>query len=118
MNDNYYDLPVLSDKRSTSFGYGSKLDFAKAKEGPAPNSYKIKSEFDNKQKGQTMGESRNNMEMHSILGNLPKTPGPGSYSTKTTLSEIKYSIRSKDKNGCKLFICFYYPIILLLLLLF
>ena len=102
MNDKYYNLPSLTDKRSAGIGYGIKLDFTKKySEGPSPNKYHIKSEFDLKEKkGITMGTGRDKMKMNSILGNMNQNPGPGNYHfNHSTLSDIKYTIRSKGNDG-------------------
>ncbi len=81
INDKIYNIPEATEKRATSFGYGQKFDIqkqAKVMNVPAPNSYNQASSFE-KGKGieYSMGVSRNNAKFNSILGNLPKNPGPG-----------------------------------------
>ena len=101
--DNFYDLPSTRQLRSAGFGYGSKFDFASlSKPTPPPNTYNIKSCFDlSKDRGKSMGTSRDKMKTNSILGIINKNPGPGTYELKSTLSDIKYSMRPETNNGCK-----------------
>ena len=73
------------------------------KKTPAPNKYEIKSIFDSKNSGKTMGTSRDRMKQNSILGNLNKNPGPGMYkSNPSTLSDIKYTMRPNTNGGCNI----------------
>jgi len=48
-----------------------------------------------------MGTSRDKMRRNSILGLMNKNPGPGTYELKSTLSDIKYSMRPSINSGCK-----------------
>ena len=93
--DNFYDLPSTRQLRSAGFGYGSKFDFASlSKPNPPPNTYNIKSCFElSKNTGKTIGTSREKMRANSILGLMNKNPGPGTYELKSTLSDMKYSMR-------------------------
>ena len=57
----FYDLPDTRATRTTSFGYSTKYDFTKAaSNNPPPNTYYIKSVFDNsgKKRGFSFGLSR------------------------------------------------------------
>jgi len=43
-NHKFYDLPKIGSNRSTSFGYGSKMDLSKnGRISPPPNTYSIAS---------------------------------------------------------------------------
>ena len=44
--DRFYDIPTTKSKRSTSFGYGNKIDLSLKNRTPAPGDYTIKSEFE------------------------------------------------------------------------
>jgi hypothetical protein len=58
----FYDLPDVKNNRSTSFGYGNKIDLAKANVvTPSPLNYTIHREFDSfreKKLGITFGAGR------------------------------------------------------------
>ena len=45
-NSKFYDLPQLKNSRTTSFGYGNKIDISKQLvKTPAPGTYLLKSDF-------------------------------------------------------------------------
>jgi len=100
--DNFYDLPSTKQMRSTGFGYGNKFDFASlTKPTPPPTTYNIKSCFElSKNTGKSIGTSRDKMRRNSILGLMNKYPGPGTYGLKSTLSDVKYSMRPSTNTGC------------------
>lgn len=58
----FYDLPDIKNNRSTSFGYGNKVDMARTNfNTPSPLNYTINGEFDsmkNKKGGITFGAGR------------------------------------------------------------
>jgi len=63
LNDNIYEIPSGKDKRSAGFGYGTKYNFTMSvKDTPAPNQYRIRTIFDSKDTGKTMGTSRDRMK--------------------------------------------------------
>jgi hypothetical protein len=55
----YYNVPNWLGKRAASFGYGKKTSFEDSRGVPAPDSYKIESDFVGKKKiGVSFGFSR------------------------------------------------------------
>lgn len=93
----------MKENRSAGIGYGSKYDFTKQqKKSPAPDEYKIKSNFElqqEKHRGFPFGVSRDSMSSTGILGNLNKyTPGPGAYESTNTLSKVSFSFRPKTNS--------------------
>ena len=48
--DIYYDVPNFRSRRSTSFGYGNKIDLTIKSPAPSPSRYTQPSAFDNPQK--------------------------------------------------------------------
>lgn len=73
--------------RSTTMGYGMKMDFTKSSfKRPAPNKYNIQGIFDlakAKHRGYSFGLGRENMKSCNFL-NLSSydMPGPGAYDNK------------------------------------
>lgn len=43
-----YALPPTSNKRATTFGYGTKVDFSISNNSPPPGSYTAQSDFEKK----------------------------------------------------------------------
>jgi|ETNmetMinimDraft_14_1059893.scaffolds.fasta_scaffold45742_1 hypothetical protein len=63
-----------------AFGYGTKSDFTKGPNYPAPNKYEKKSFIEKgreKRKGKTFGVSRSGMGNNNWQKRKFKTPGPG-----------------------------------------
>jgi hypothetical protein len=102
--------------RSAGFGYGNKSDFTKTdKYRPGPTNYEIDSCFErniNELKGVKFGYGREEAYKMGPLGNVNKSPGPGTYEFKETKSTLKFSLgdRTKAKSKqeykvfCKIFI--------------
>jgi len=60
--DIFYDLPSTRVLRSTSFGFGKKLDLANISCSPAPNRYSLHGDFEHekdKSRGFSLGLGRN-----------------------------------------------------------
>ena len=55
----YYTLPNISSKRATSLGFGNKASFEDIRGYPSPDKYKLKGEFEEKDKhGPSFGIGR------------------------------------------------------------
>ena len=58
----------MMSKRSTSLGYGKKLELTPIEKSPSPDKYRIESDFArNTKKGQTFGVSRCNFKANQML---------------------------------------------------
>lgn len=83
---------------------------------PGPDKYEIKGEIEQNTKkhrgyiikmnifiSYIFGVSREKMTSSGIMSNLNSSnPGPGKYAMKTTLSDIKFSMRPRYKNDSEL----------------
>lgn len=79
-----YDLPTTKSQRYTSFGYGSRCNFAKKQVAPPPGTYEPPSEFvkNPKNKAYSFGISYNSY--HKVYNENDRSPdkivpGPGTY---------------------------------------
>ena len=101
-----YDVAPLRSKRATSIGYGKKYDFSKAvANNPSPSNYEKPSIFDkNKRKniGKTFGVSRERMKVTGALVIKGNYPGPGQYKIGKKYNGLRYSMRAKTLNPCKI----------------
>ncbi|CAD8102310.1 unnamed protein product [Paramecium sonneborni] len=94
----FYDSQIRTSlgKRTCSFGFGIKFDFAKLTDKyiPPPTAYTIKS----KPKPVTkFGYGREETKAVGIYGNPNKNPAPNTYSLKDTFSNIKFSFGERTK---------------------
>lgn len=89
------ELPSTLEKRSTTFGFGKRMDLVNVtgKDAPSADKYTIPSCFDTEKKGPTMASSLRDQQNKS----RPKTPGPGAYDVASTICKDgpKFSFRAK-----------------------
>ena len=84
--------------RSTSFGYGDKIDIGKRNfVTPPPDRYQLESEFKSNNKvGITMAQGRSDVKTNDLFFQpLKNSPNPQSYSPKNADGSSKYSIHMK-----------------------
>ena len=96
-----YNIPSMMDKRGTSIGYGSKVDFTKKKSGRSEQIYNIPREFDLSRSGSpkyTFGLGRENCYLPGTK--IKNNPGPGNYSTTKPFGSdaCKFSLFSRRNN--------------------
>ena len=108
--DRFYNLPELKSNRSTSFGYGPKIDNSIKLTTPSPGEYIIKSEFEiSKNKGVSFRagwkEYKNLYQKEGYLNTLKvdqTLPGPGHYPKVELFGKegLKFTLKSrfKDRN--------------------
>lgn len=92
----YFRIRTSLGKRTCSFGFGIKFDFAKLTDKyiPPPTAYTIKS----KPKAVTkFGYGREETKAVGIYGNTNKNPAPNTYTLKDTFSNIKFSFGERTK---------------------
>lgn len=78
----FYDVPSTQTKRTTSFGYGNKIDLSKQYfQKPSPTQYDVKGDFDahDKKKGITISAGREIIKNNSAFEFDKNIPGPGQY---------------------------------------
>lgn len=88
-------------KRTCSFGYGTKFDFAKLTDKyiPPPTAYTLKTKTKPVTK---FGYGREETKSIGIYGLTNKNPAPNTYDLKSTLSHIKFSFGERTKAKRKL----------------
>lgn len=95
-----YDLPPVKSARAAGFGYGSKYDFTKEKNGnPPPNNYSLPETINpkNKKNAYSFGLSREAMLVTGgqYVGDK-NSPGPGAYDTREINKKIfAYSFKGR-----------------------
>jgi len=66
------------------------------KDIPPPGSYYLKSDFDDKKKGPSIGMSREEVKFNSLIeSGLTKNPGPGTYNMRTTIADRSFTMKGK-----------------------
>ena len=93
---NFYNLPSMRMKRSTSIGYGTKYDFTRDEKSKCPVFYNFKSDFDQKNPAgprYSFGLGRD--RMYRNFDN--SCPGPAKYNITKPFGKdgIKYTMRIK-----------------------
>jgi len=107
--DAFYSLPSTKMNRTTSFGYGLRVNIENVQRVPPPNIYKIPShfEFNSKKAYAYSFGTPSNTAPKAQLANHPNIPGPGSYNVLNPMGKesVKYTFRPRYKdlsNGFKL----------------
>ena len=64
---------------------------------PPPDTYYIKSEFDDKNRGPSIGGSRQEVKFNSVTEgvNHNKNPGPGTYNLGTTMNNRTFTMKGR-----------------------
>eukprot|EP00343_Euplotes_focardii_P006018 CAMPEP_0205813010 /NCGR_PEP_ID=MMETSP0205-20121125/17645_1 /ASSEMBLY_ACC=CAM_ASM_000278 /TAXON_ID=36767 /ORGANISM="Euplotes focardii, Strain TN1" /LENGTH=165 /DNA_ID=CAMNT_0053094623 /DNA_START=62 /DNA_END=559 /DNA_ORIENTATION=- len=110
MNQNIaYDLPTTKSRRSASFGYGGRYNFAKNNGSPSPTSYNFNTQFkkNSNAKAYSFGIAREAYSKVYLKGHkgpemTRDIPGPGSYNNENWNSMGKtgmsYTLRPRTGN--------------------
>ena len=94
--NNFYNLPSMRMKRSTSIGYGTKYDFTRDAKSKSPVFYNFKSDFDPKRpNGPRYSFGLGRDRMYRAFDN--SCPGPAKYNILKPFGKdgIKYTMRIK-----------------------
>ena len=103
----FYDIPVMKDNFTTTFGYGKKYDvFKNIMSGKSHTYYDIPREFEIKRRNTpqySFGKGRDICKRYEI-DNDKKTPGPGTYNLREPLgkSALKFSIFGREWDSRKI----------------
>ena len=114
-SDNFYNLPSVLSKRSTSFGYGTKSDFTKHHKFNDSSSRYKPTDFDDKHPSSpafTFGISRHffekvNSGLNKVFNESEKyrdkaVPGPGAYKYVIPIGQeakkISFGLKLEGKN--------------------
>lgn len=104
--DSIYDLPDLMKKRSTSLGYGERLDFTVRRDNevsPSPQKYNLGRGFVNNRKGKSFASSRADIRFGDpFLEVVDGIPGPGKYDLPIERLKNPITFKSKARGS---FLC-------------
>lgn len=92
-----YNLPDIKTTRTTSLGYGKKVDFSKmGPNSPAPNTYNRGSSFDTKH-GFSFRLNREQVKCGQMFVEN-RNPSPTEYKIGSYLSKVSYTMRNITSN--------------------